>query len=113
MLDPIFHITTDTDWQKALATGEGYATASLSTEGFIHCSTREQVAWVANGRFRGSEPLVLLRLDSEALTSELRWEISEPGMAPFPHIYGPINRTAVKEVIPFPEGPDGFAAPDA
>ncbi len=112
MPDPIFHITTEAAWQLALAAGEAYATPSLPAEGFIHCSTREQVAWVANQRFRGSaERFVLMRLDPEALTSELRWETSEPTKPPFPHIYGPIDLGAVTEVLPFAEGPDGFGPP--
>ena len=110
MPQPIFHITTDAAWQAALAGGHGYSAPSLETEGFIHCSTPTQVAWVANGRFRGfSEPLVLLRLAPDALTAGLKWEASEPHMPPFPHIYGPIDLGAVVEVIPYPEGPEGFA----
>ena len=108
--DPIFHITTAAAWQ---ASDGSFSAASLETEGFIHCSTAEQAAWVANGRFRGlTEPLVLLQLDRDALTAELKWESSEPGMAPFPHIYGPIDRAAVIRVIDFPEGSDGFTPPN-
>jgi uncharacterized protein (DUF952 family) len=112
MSDPIFHITTAAAWQASLAAGESHSAASLETEGVIHCSTREQVPWVANRRYRDfAEPLVLLRLDPQALTNELKWETSEPAMPPFPHIYGLINISAVTEVSDLTEGPDGFEAP--
>lgn len=108
--EPIFHITTAAAWR---ACDGSFSAGSLDTEGFIHCSTAAQAAWVANGRFRGlTQPLVLLQLDPDSLTAELKWESSEPAMPPFPHIYGPIDRAAVVRVIDFPEGPEGFIAPN-
>jgi uncharacterized protein (DUF952 family) len=108
----IFHITTRSSWEIALTAGTGFEAASLATEGFIHCSTSEQAVWVANQRFRGfTEPLILLRIDTDFLTSELRWEFSEAGRAAFPHIYGPIDLKAVVDVLPFIEGLDGFTSP--
>jgi uncharacterized protein (DUF952 family) len=108
----IFHITTRAAWEAALGAGTDFEAASLETEGFIHCSTPEQAVWVANQRFRSfGEPLVLLRIDTEFLSSEVRWEFSEAGRAAFPHIYGPIDLKAVTDVLPFIEGPEGFTAP--
>ena len=113
MTEPVLHITTETAWQAALAAGVGFRVPSLETEGFIHCSTPAQVPWVANRRFRGvTEPRVLLLLNLAALTSEVKWETSEPEMPPFPHIYGPIDLAAVTRLIPYPEGPDGYTLPE-
>jgi uncharacterized protein (DUF952 family) len=112
MTESVLHITTNDAWQAALAAGVAYRAPSLETEGFIHCSTPPQVPWVANRRFRGvTEPRILLRLDLDALSSELKWETSEPDMPPFPHIYGSIDLAAVVEVIAYPEGPDGYSIP--
>jgi uncharacterized protein (DUF952 family) len=112
MTEPVLHITTNAAWQAALTAGVAYRAPSLETEGFIHCSTPAQVPWVANRRFRGmTEPRILLRLELDALSSELKWETSEPDMPPFPHIYGPIDLAAVVEVIAYPEGPDGYSTP--
>jgi len=109
MPDVIFHITNPLAWQAAITRGEPFEAPSLETEGFIHCSTSDQVPWVANGRFRGlPEPLLLLRLDPGALTHELKWETSEPGMPPFPHVYGPIDLAAVVGTIVYAEEADGF-----
>jgi uncharacterized protein (DUF952 family) len=111
--EPVLHITTNDAWQAALDSGVPYRSPSLDIEGFIHCSTPEQVPWVANRRFRGAEePRVLLLLDVAALTSELKWETSEPSMPPFPHVYGPIDLDAVLKLIPYPEGPDGYTLPE-
>lgn len=109
---PIFHITTRAAWDAAVTSNADFEAASLKSEGFIHCSTSEQAAWVGNQRFRGfAEPLVLLRIDTDLLTSEIRWETAEAGRAPFPHIYGRIDRKAVADVLPFLEGPQGFLPP--
>jgi uncharacterized protein (DUF952 family) len=106
----ILHITTAAEWDEAERAGE-YRAASLDVEGFMHASTREQVLWVANARYRGHADLVLLVIDPERLRSDLRWELSEPDLPAFPHVYGPVNLDAVLEVLTFPEGPDGFVLP--
>ncbi len=95
----IFHITDRAQWQTAQAAGE-YRHDSLEAEGFIHCSTAQQLAWVANTFFQGQHSLLLLEIASDRLTSELRYdEVPEAGV--FPHIYGPINLDAVNQVIEF------------
>jgi uncharacterized protein (DUF952 family) len=106
----ILHITTAADWERAERDGE-YRAATLHSEGFMHASTREQVLFVANDRFRGHNDLVLLVIEPGRLRSDLLWELSEPDFPPFPHVYGPVNLDAVCEVLAFPEGPDGFDLP--
>ena len=104
----ILHITTREDWQQALEQG-AYTHASLTTEGFIHCSTPEQVTQVADLRFRGEAGLILLCIDSSLVAPEIRYE----GEAEkYPHIYGPLNLNAVSALVEFPPGPDGtFSLP--
>jgi uncharacterized protein (DUF952 family) len=108
----ILHIATRSDWDEALAAGE-YRADTLATEGFIHASTREQVLGVADARFRGQRGLVLLVIEPTRVRADLRWEESEPGEAPFPHLYGPLNVDAVVDVVAFDEGPEGFVLPAA
>ncbi len=110
---PIFHITPATAADAARSSGS-YEDPSLTGEGFIHCSFRDQVARVADAFYAGRTGLVLLEIDPSRLSSELRLE---PGTdAPdemFPHVYGPLNWDAVVAVLPFEPGPDGsFAAPN-
>ena len=105
----IFHIVPRATWESH--PGEHLRPASLEREGFIHFSTAEQAAWVANGRFRGVRGLVLLACDADELGDSLRWEESEPGRL-FPHLYRPLPRAAVHAVLPFEPGPDGvFTVP--
>ncbi len=107
----IFHITTQEQWEESEVSGS-YKAESLDTEGFIHCSTLEQVVPVANDYYRGQAGLVLLCIDPDRLGSPLRYE-SPTGShvdidsALFPHVYGPINGEAVTAVLDFPPRPDG------
>ena len=96
----ILHITERSNWEHAQVVGE-YRTDSLETQGFIHCSKPEQVARVANVRFRGRHDLVLLVIEPARVTAEIRYGIPEGGREPFPHIYGPLNLNAVVKVLPF------------
>ena len=102
----LLHITTPAEWDRAREAGS-YTAESLATEGFIHCSTPEQVLIPANERYGGSTDLCLLVINADALTNKLVYEdCYETGME-FPHIYGPINIDAVQRTVPFPCEPDG------
>ena len=56
--------------------------------------------------FRGQTDLLLVSVDSVALSEALKWEPSRGG-ALFPHLYGPLALEAVKRVDPLPLGADG------
>ncbi len=98
----IFHIATASDWVAAKQTGH-YATStrgrSLPEEGFIHASRAEQVEGVRASFFADiDEPLVLLTIDTDLLTS--KWQEVPVADDTFPHIYGPLDVDAVVEVAP-------------
>ena len=93
----IYHVTTKKEWEAAKAAGF-YKAASLSAEGFIHCSLEIQVQGVVERYFAGKKDLVKLVIDSDKLTSKLIHEWSPSTADTFPHIYGPINLDAVIEV---------------
>lgn len=114
----IFHIVQRAGWDDARRRGL-YTPASLETEGFIHCSTRDQVIATANRWYRGQADLLLLSIDPRRLRPELRYE---PPANPsderrgqiFPHVYGPLNVDAVTQVIELPCEADGtFRLADA
>jgi uncharacterized protein (DUF952 family) len=100
----LFHITEATSWQTALVKGQ-YLAASLQTEGFIHLSEQKQVGWVGMHFYRGQLGLVLLEIESDRLTSKLRYD-EVIGDGTFPHLYGPLNLDAVVAVWPFTPGED-------
>jgi uncharacterized protein (DUF952 family) len=116
----IFHITTLKEWYRGLSE-DAYTTPSLASDGFIHCSTLHQTADTANMFFKGQNGLVLLCIDEGKLRSQCKYE--DPTGAGrhdpragnlFPHVYGPINLTAVIMVVDFPADENGvFALPMA
>ena len=105
----IFHITKSVAWARAEAVGI-YRGNMFPIDGFIHCSTRDQVIQVADVRFRGQTGLVLLAIDTDKVATEIRYENLEGGQQMFPHIYGEINLDSVTQVLKFEPGADGYFA---
>lgn len=109
----IYHITTLRAWRAALQRGE-YRLESLDAEGFIHCSTGTQVLPVTEKHYQGRGRLLLLMIDLQQLTSDLKWEPPSGGSLPgvpeddlFPHVYGPINLDSVVKIFDLEPNPDG------
>ncbi len=103
----ILHIARRGEWETAVTQGQ-YTADSLDSEGFIHCSTPEQVLIPANEHFRGQTDLLLLCIDPTRLAAPLVYEdCYQTGMT-FPHIYGPLNIDAVRQVLDFPPQADGL-----
>ena len=90
----IYHITTAAAWEKAQTAG-AYTSDSLATEGFIHCSTQDQVAGVLDRYYMGQNNLVKLTIEKSKVTSPLIFELATSINEVFPHIHGPINLSAV------------------
>jgi uncharacterized protein (DUF952 family) len=103
----IYHITSRSDWASAQAAGE-YSADSLESEGFIHCSNAVQVQATANRFFRGQQDLVLLSIDENLVTAEIKYENLEGGTDLFPHVYGPLPGKAVIRVLDLLPDQDGF-----
>lgn len=101
----VFHLATPDTWRAAQAAGE-LRPASLTDEGFVHCSTPAQLAGTIERHFAGADELVLLRLDTGSLQSDLRWEESRPGER-FPHVYRAIALAEVVAAIPWQRADDG------
>lgn len=102
----IFHIARSEAWTGRAA--GSYRPEMFSVEGFVHCSTPDQVVRVADIRFRGQQGLVLLCIDTDKVTAEIRYENLEGGRELFPHIYGEINTDAVVQVAEFEPGAEGY-----
>ena len=98
----IYHIVPKGDWE-AVHDAEDYRGDSLETEGFIHCSTKEQLLGVANHWFPGRDDLLLLKIDPGKLSAQVRFEDGGDGQL-FPHVYGLIEKYAVVAVEDFPLG---------
>jgi uncharacterized protein (DUF952 family) len=91
----ICHITQRKDWD------------TLHSQGFIHCSTLQQVIPVANLLFRGKADLVLFSINESLVHPAIRNESLEGTAELFRHIYGPLNLGAIIQVMDFPPRQDG------
>jgi uncharacterized protein (DUF952 family) len=99
----LYHLAERPDWAAAQAAGsyeKSTRGVSLAEEGFIHCSRRHQVRGIADLLFEDAADVVLLVIDSDRLTVEVRYEPAVPGGEAYPHIYGPLPLEAVTEAIP-------------
>ncbi len=109
----IYHIATKENLENASQAGF-YVVESLFSEGFIHCSTREEVANTANRRFKGKTDLVLLQLNETAIAAPVKYENLSGGEVMYPHIYGKLNCNAIVGAFSFKPQPNGeFTFPDA
>lgn len=98
----IYHVALLREWEAAQRTGT-YTTStlgvSLEEEGFIHASREEQWAGVRERFYADvSEPLVLLVVDTALLGSPVVEEVPDGADEAFPHVYGPLETSAVVEV---------------
>jgi len=85
---------------------------SLASEGFIHCSTLEQVLDVANFLAPYDEEMQLLEIEEAKVKPEVRFEDAMQNGRLFPHIYGPLNRDAIVAIHHLEwDGEDGYRLP--
>ena len=100
----IYHLLGAGEWEAARA-GGAVRPPSLEAEGFVHCSTAEQVRGVVARFYTMREDLVVLEVDPHRLGAELRWEPpahEHPDAGErFPHLYGPLPVDAVRAVTPY------------
>ena len=102
----VYKILPESLWREAQIRG-AFAGAPVDQDsGFIHFSTRDQVAETAARHFAGMKGLLLLAVDVGRLGAGLRWEPSRGG-ALFPHLYGELGVAAVRWAKPLAVGPDG------
>lgn len=92
----IYHITTRADWERQ-ADRDEYEADSLQAEGFIHLSTAAQVPGVLERYYSNVPDLLMLHVDPNKLTHDLRYEAATNDEH-FPHLYGPLNKDAVVEI---------------
>ncbi len=107
----ILHIVKRSEWEDAARKGS-YEPASVGAEGFIHCSTIEQLLDTANRFYRGQKDLIVVCIEERRLNAPLKFEAPsmlnhEKRDGLFPHIHGALNLEAVIKVVEFPCADDG------
>ncbi len=100
-----YHLVPDEIWVTA-SDAEPYAAASLATEGFIHCTDGVAPLGVTFDRYyvADARSFLALTLDLDALGVPWRYDVAG---SPYPHIYGPIARSAIIAVERVRRSPDG------
>ncbi|BCN30772.1 DUF952 domain-containing protein [Anaeromicropila herbilytica] len=84
-----------------------FGKTEIQKEGFIHCSPIKYWWRVAPYFQSVEEELVLLCIDTEKLTSPVKWEDGDNSGREYPHIYGEINVDSIIQVLPFNKDKDG------
>jgi uncharacterized protein (DUF952 family) len=74
-----------------------YESASLASEGFIHCTDGVEALGVTFDRFYADDPRAFLALTLDLDTLDAPWRYDDLD-SPYPHIHGPIRRVAVLAV---------------
>ena len=128
--DIIYHIAERDAWSKAQQNGE-YVTSYIEQEGFIHLSKKEQVLRTLRNYYPKETEILLLFVNPDLLTSKLVFEAPIPPVGSkkateeksptdptipavtFPHLYGPLNPSAVVEAKVFTRTGDEWTDPFA
>lgn len=93
----IYHIVTLTEWELQ-KNNTHYTHPSLLVEGFIHTSTKEQLAATIKRYYANEEKVVVLTIDSSKVQPEIKYELAPSINQLFPHLFGELNLDAVVEV---------------
>lgn len=101
----IFHLVPSQRWEKALVEGR-YRPESLKREGFIHCSTWEQLLESAELHFKDEKELEVLYLIEKQVKKHLVWEKGRNDMD-FPHLYAEFPFEAVETTRRLARGKEG------
>lgn len=101
-----YKLLTRDQWE-AWRTADPFPGAPVDlADGYIHLSTRAQVAETAAKHFAGQDDLILAMIDLTALGDAVKWEPSRGG-ALFPHAYAPLPMSAVTSKAKIRLGADG------
>jgi uncharacterized protein (DUF952 family) len=106
MAETIFKICPESLWREAEKAGRFEGAPVDLADGYIHFSTAGQVRETAARHFAGQRDLLLVAVEAKPLGAALKWEVSRGG-ALFPHLYAPLDLSAVLWVEPLPLGADG------
>jgi uncharacterized protein (DUF952 family) len=107
----IFKIFRRAEWDALREAGRTAGAPVDLADGFIHFSTREQVAETAERHFAGESDLVLVAVEADGLGDSLRWETSRGG-ALFPHLYRELRLADVVWDKSLPLGATGHIFPE-
>ena len=91
----IYKILKPAEWEQWQVEGTFAGSELDQQDGFVHCSTREQVPGTIDRFFEGEDNLVLVTLDADELATHLKWEND------FPHVYAALTLEDIVEAAPY------------
>jgi len=103
-----FHLVPEENWTAA-DPATPYEAASLAAEGFIHCTDGATALGETFDRYYAADPRPFLALTLDLDGLDVPWRYDVAG-SPYPHIYGPIARSAITTVDLVERMPDGAFA---
>ncbi len=120
-IELIYHIVRESEY-RSCSDGKKYEPVNLQEVGFIHCSLESSVIPVANDYYGNvEEKILLLRIEPVKLNSQTKYETAQPekgagtshiSSSPiFPHVYGPIDNSAIDGIGVLNKGESGYVWP--
>ena len=102
----ILHLTP-IDHYNSFSPDAPYLPPEYDRDGFIHCTWGSPLMLHIANRFYRETPgaYQVLLVDEDRITAPVKWEPA--GSVLFPHIYGPLNRDAVIDIVALMRAPDG------
>jgi uncharacterized protein (DUF952 family) len=89
----IYHVISQIDCNE-ISESEFYTPDSLTSEGFIHFSYKDQIPGVIERYYKDQTGLLVIKVDVNKLKSNLLLE-KVPDNGLFPHLYGKLNLDSV------------------
>jgi uncharacterized protein (DUF952 family) len=117
----IYHIVKEKDY-RSRNDGNKFLPSNFNENGFVHCALETSVIPVANEYYSNvEEMLLLLRIDPLKLNSQTKYESATPetgvgtshliSSIVFPHVYGPIDNSAVDGIGILTKDKNGYVWP--
>lgn len=84
-------------WRRDPDPAALYTPLGFEEEGFVHCTDGDAEMLVVANRFYAADPGAFVVLDLDLALVGAPWRYDDPG-SPYPHVYGPLRRDAVRSV---------------
>lgn len=90
----IYHLADPKEWENQL-TKDHFTPKNYKKEGFAHASSAGQVQETHQNYYSDKDAMILVTIVPEFLTGPIKYEYNSSRNEAFPHIYSPINKTAI------------------
>lgn len=103
----IYHTVSSGDFEKYNNNGT-YVHKTLESEGFIHCCDRTLLDDILNAYYKDLNETLVLIIDPGKVKEILKYEDLTGSGIMFPHLYGPLDMSAVIEKRAVKKEKDGL-----